>query len=458
MTSTEPDDDQGRLLGGRYRLGDLIGRGGMGSVWSAVDEMLRRDVAVKEVTAPAWVSDDERRSLAERTMREARAAARISHPNVVTVYDVVDEDGRPWIVMELVRARSLAQVVEQDGALPPSRVAAIALQVFAALSAAHEHGILHRDVKPGNVLVHDTGRTVLTDFGIATVQGDASLTVSGMLVGAPGYIAPERARGLEVGSASDLWSLAATMYAAVEGKPPFDRTGALPTLTAVLTEDPEPMVKAGPLRPLIEAMLRKEPEERPAPAEVEAVLRRVALGDLGEDEAATVLVSAGTGATASLVKGEPTRVQPALKAAAAASAPWYRGTSAKVAAGVGVAVLTAGAALAVAVLLDRPDPPGTGGVGGEQPVHVPSSVPLVSGEETTTSRRGRSHTVLPPPVSSTTAEHPTTTHTTHPTTTTPSKPTTTTPTKTQGPTSSSQPPDPGGEGGGGRSGPGEIFP
>ncbi|MCP3804760.1 serine/threonine protein kinase [Allokutzneria sp. A3M-2-11 16] len=445
MTSTEAGDDQGRLLGGRYRLGELIGRGGMGSVWSAVDEMLRRDVAVKEVAAPAWVSDDERRSLADRTMREARAAARISHPNVVTVYDVVDEDGRPWIVMELVRAPSLAQVVERDGALAPSRVAAIALQVFAALSAAHEHGILHRDVKPGNVLVHDTGRTVLTDFGIATVQGDASLTVSGMLVGAPGYIAPERARGLEVGAASDLWSLAATMYAAVEGKPPFDRTGALPTLTAVLTEDPEPMRNAGPLGPLIEAMLRKEPTERPAPAEVEGVLRRVALGDLGEDEAATVLVSsgAGAGATASLVKGEPTRVQPALKAAAAAAQPWYRGTPAKVGAGLGIAILAAGTALAIALLMSRQDPGGGGGDGGagNSPSYTQPSVPPISGEETTTSRRSRSQTTTPSTPSSTTPGQPTTTTPQQPTTT-PSKPTTTRPT-TQ-PSSPSTPPDPGG--------------
>ncbi|SDM22810.1 serine/threonine-protein kinase [Allokutzneria albata] len=446
MTSTEAGDDQGRLLGGRYRLGELIGRGGMGSVWSAVDEMLRRDVAVKEVTAPAWVSDEERRSLADRTMREARAAARISHPNVVTVYDVVDEDGRPWIVMELVRAPSLAQVVERDGALAPSRVAAIALQVFAALSAAHEHGILHRDVKPGNVLVHDTGRTVLTDFGIATVQGDASLTVSGMLVGAPGYIAPERARGLEVGTASDLWSLAATMYAAVEGKPPFDRTGALPTLTAVLTEDPEPMRNAGPLRPLIEAMLRKEPEERPSPAEVESVLRRVALGDLGEDEAATVLVSSGVGAgaTASLVKGEPTRVQPALKAAAAAAQPWYQRTPAKVGAGLGVAILTAGTALAIALLINQPDPidPGGDGGAGNSPSQVPPSAPLVSGEETTTSRRGRPQTTTPSTSHSTTSWQPSTTSQPPPPTTTPSKPSTTKPT-TQ-PSSPSTPPDPGG--------------
>ncbi|WP_210407946.1 serine/threonine-protein kinase [Allokutzneria sp. NRRL B-24872] len=448
MTSTEAGDDQGRLLGGRYRLGELIGRGGMGSVWGAVDEMLRRDVAVKEVTAPAWVSDEERRSLADRTMREARAAARISHPNVVTVYDVVDEDGRPWIVMELVRAPSLAQVVERDGALAPSRVAAIALQVFAALSAAHEHGILHRDVKPGNVLVHDTGRTVLTDFGIATVQGDASLTVSGMLVGAPGYIAPERARGLEVGTASDLWSLAATMYAAVEGKPPFDRTGALPTLTAVLTEDPEPMRNAGPLRPLIEAMLRKEPEQRPTPAEVEGVLRRVALGDLGEDEAATVLVSSGAGATggatASLVKGEPTRVQPALKAAAAASQPWFRSTPAKVGAGLGLAVLTAGTALAVVLLLTERDTGGGGGGGGTGTYpsqQTPQSVPMVSGEETTSSKRSRPQSTVPSTTPSTTSEQPTTTSQ-QPTTTTPSKPTSTKSTTSS--SSSSSPANPGG--------------
>ncbi|WP_211305336.1 serine/threonine-protein kinase, partial [Crossiella equi] len=185
MTETA-GDPRPDLLGGRYRIGDLIGRGGMGAVWAASDEVLHRSVAIKEVLAPNWASEDEKASLCERTQREARAAARISHPNVVTVFDVVEEDGRPWIVMENVASRSLSKVIDEDGPMTPRRVATIGEQILGALAAAHEHGILHRDVKPGNVLICEDDRAVLTDFGIASVDGDSSLTVSGVLVGAPG--------------------------------------------------------------------------------------------------------------------------------------------------------------------------------------------------------------------------------------------------------------------------------
>jgi hypothetical protein len=253
---------QGLVLGKRYRLVSPLGQGGMGTVWHARDELLGRDVAIKEVLLPPELDDQERELLCRRAMREARAAARLNHPNVVTVYDVLEHDGRPWIVMELMPSRSLADVVREDGPLPPQRVAAIGLKVLDALSAAHAAGVCHRDVKPSNVLLGDDGRVVLTDFGIANVEGDPSLTVTGLLLGAPAYMAPERALGQPVGAEADLWSLGATLYTAVEGRPPYDAGGPMPTLAAVVTRDPAPTQRAGPLTPVLEGLLRKDPTAR----------------------------------------------------------------------------------------------------------------------------------------------------------------------------------------------------
>jgi serine/threonine protein kinase len=267
------------LLAQRYRLLTEVGRGGMGTVWHARDEGLGRDVAVKEVILPHGFSDEEREIQHKRTFREARTAARLGHPGVVTVYDVVEEDGRPWIVMELIRGRSLAEQIKKEGPLPPRRVAEIARQMIGALNAAHEAGVLHRDVKPSNVLVTDarSARAVLTDFGIARAQSDATLTQTGMLIGSPAYIAPERARGKDALPASDLWSLGVTMYAAVEGKSPFERQDAMASLVAVLTDQPAPAPNAGPLRPIIEGLLRKNPSERLTAAEAAALLDRILL-------------------------------------------------------------------------------------------------------------------------------------------------------------------------------------
>ncbi|MGH3329554.1 MAG: serine/threonine-protein kinase, partial [Streptomycetales bacterium] len=267
-----------RVLAGRYRLDAQLGRGGMGIVWRGLDTTLGREVAVKEVLLPPQLPEGEVRTLRQRTLREARAAARLSHPGVVTVYDVVEEDSRPWIVMELLPSRSLAEVIREDGPLPYRRVAAIGLQVLAALRVAHAAGILHRDVKPGNVLFAPDGRAVLTDFGIASVEGDPSLTASGMLLGAPAYIAPERARGRTIGSASDLWSLGATLYAAVEGRAPHERGAALPTLTAVVNDEPDPAELAGPLEAVLDGLLRKDPAERLGAREAVALLEAVAGG------------------------------------------------------------------------------------------------------------------------------------------------------------------------------------
>ncbi|HSK27335.1 MAG TPA: protein kinase [Jiangellales bacterium] len=264
-----------RVIGGRYRLGAELGRGGMGTVWAARDEVLGRDVAVKEVVAPPSLAEEDRRLLRERTMREARAAARVDSPSAVTVFDVVEEGGRPWVVMELLPARSLADVLRQQGTLSPPRAAAIGLDVLSALTAAHRAGVLHRDVKPSNVMVDDE-RAVLADFGIATLDGDPSLTSTGMIVGSPSYMAPERARGAGPSPASDLWSLGATLFTAVQGRPPFERDSQLATLAAVVGEDTPAAPAAGPLEPVLRALLAKEPADRPDPARLRAMLEEVA--------------------------------------------------------------------------------------------------------------------------------------------------------------------------------------
>src|SRR5215212_3770264 len=265
-----------RVVGGRYALTDVLGRGGMGTVWLATDQVLERQVALKEVTFSVDLSDEDRRILRERTMREARAAARLVHPRVTTVYDVVEEDGRPWLVMEHVSARSLQEIIEEQGALPPDAVARIGLDVLAALDAAHRAGIVHRDVKPANVLVGANGHACLTDFGIATTTGDSSLTTGGALIGSPSYMAPERVNGEEPRPPVDLWSLGATLYAAVEGRPPFNRGEAMATLMSVVSEHPAPMLRAGPLEPVLSGLLTKDPTQRStAPAareQLEAVL------------------------------------------------------------------------------------------------------------------------------------------------------------------------------------------
>ncbi|WP_412180336.1 serine/threonine-protein kinase [Streptomyces yangpuensis] len=253
---------EGRLLAGRYRLGAVLGKGGMGTVWRAQDETLGRTVAVKELRFSSGVDDDEKRRLITRTLREAKAIARIRSGGAVTVYDVVDEDARPWIVMELIEGPSLAEFIRENGPLTPHRAAEVGLAVLEVLRAAHGQGILHRDVKPSNVLIAGNGRVVLTDFGIAQVEGDPSVTSTGMLVGAPSYISPERARGQKPGPPADMWSLGGLLYASVEGVPPYDKGSALATLTAVMTEPVDPPKNAGPLTEVIYGLLAKDPARR----------------------------------------------------------------------------------------------------------------------------------------------------------------------------------------------------
>ncbi|MFD9715420.1 protein kinase [Streptomyces sp. NPDC059076] len=268
-------DSEGRLLAGRYRLGGVLGRGGMGTVWRAVDETLDRTVAVKELRFPTSIDEEEKRRLITRTLREAKAIARIRNNNAVTVFDVVDEDDRPWIVMELVEGKSLAEAIREDGTLTPHRAAEVGLAILDVLRSAHREGILHRDVKPSNVLIAEDGRVVLTDFGIAQVEGDPSITSTGMLVGAPSYISPERARGHRPGPAADLWSLGGLIYASVEGCPPYDKGSAIATLTAVMTEPLDPPKNAGPLEEVIYGLLAKDPAQRLDDAGARALLTKV---------------------------------------------------------------------------------------------------------------------------------------------------------------------------------------
>jgi serine/threonine protein kinase len=256
--------DTGRVIAGRYRLQAPIGRGAMGVVWRARDQLLDRDVAVKEVKIAETLSDEERAHAYQRTLREAKTAARLNHPAVVTVYDVAEDEGRPWIVMQLVDAQSLDQVLASSGPLSPRRAAEVGRQLLSALSVAHSAGVMHRDVKPSNVLLGQDDRAVLTDFGIATFQGDPKLTQTGMVMGSPGFTAPERIRGEDASPASDLWSLGATLYAAVEGHGPFEkRGGAITTMAAIINEDAPEAPTAGALGPVIGALLRREPADRP---------------------------------------------------------------------------------------------------------------------------------------------------------------------------------------------------
>jgi hypothetical protein len=269
--------DLGVVVANRYRVVRTLGAGGMGQVWLARDEVLRRDVAIKEVALPWGLSQEEYEELRLRTLREARAAARLSHPSVVKIYNVESDEERQWIVMEYVRSRSLLQVLRENGPLPVDEVAGIGLAVLSALGAANRVGVLHRDVKPSNVLIADDGRVVLTDFGCALLDENAgAITRTGVIVGTPQYIAPERASTGVSTPASDLWSLGATLYHAVEGRAPYSRTTTMETLVALAKEKPDRMARAGALKPVIRGLLRKDPRARMSATEVERRLWQIA--------------------------------------------------------------------------------------------------------------------------------------------------------------------------------------
>jgi tRNA A-37 threonylcarbamoyl transferase component Bud32 len=314
-TNEKGQDEAGRLLAGRYRVVAQLGRGGMGVVWRAVDEVLGREVAVKELRTYTDADGPELADLRLRMQREARAAARVRHPGVVAVHDVAEVDGRPLIVMELVEGPSLDQVLRKQGTLDPREAAGIGAKVMDALVAAHEAGVLHRDVKPGNILLDRSGRVLLTDFGIATMDapGDGSatsLTRTGHLVGSLDYMAPERAQGADPGPASDVWALGATLYAAIEGASPFRRTSTFSTLTAIVGEPLPESHRAGPLGPVLERLLDKRPEARPGAEEARGLLQAVADGaEPGADSSTTTLRdtagSAGQAETAPEVPAAP---------------------------------------------------------------------------------------------------------------------------------------------------------
>ncbi|GGQ30983.1 protein kinase [Streptomyces pseudogriseolus] len=368
--SEEPGSE--RVIAGRYRLLSPLGEGGMGTVWRARDEVLHREVAVKEVRAPAGLPASDVERMYARLEREAWAAARIADRNVVTVYDVALEDGRPWIVMELVRGLSLAEVLDAEGPLSPRRAARIGAEVLAALRAAHAAGVLHRDVKPANVLIANDGRVVLTDFGIATVEGSSALTMTGEVVGSPEFLAPERALGRTPGPESDLWSLGVLLYAAVEGHSPFRQDTPLSTLRAIVDEELPPPRRAGPLAPVVEGLLRKDPAARLSAERASEDLRAVAAGGAPDaDPARTASAYAPTVAALPVPPTDPYRppvtagqAADGVPTAATATAPPPRGRR-------GAALLVAGLvllALALAgltyALLDRDDGGPEAGNGG----------------------------------------------------------------------------------------------
>ncbi len=274
-----PGDDQQRLIGGRYRLSVQLGSGAMGTVWSGYDEVLRRRVAVKELKVPPGVPQREAMAMRERMLREARALGGLSHPNVITVYDVVDAGGEPMVVLEMVPSRNLATLISEQGVLSTAQSAVVGFATAAALRAAHRAGITHRDVKPGNVLVAHDGQVKLTDFGIARNVADAPMTTAGLVLGSPAYIAPEVAAGQPVTPAADLWGLGATLFAAIEGRPPYDVRGdPVSTITEVVDgEVPRPSA-SGPVTDVIAALMVKEPAKRMPLGEVRRRLRPL-IGD-----------------------------------------------------------------------------------------------------------------------------------------------------------------------------------
>ncbi|MFI6937895.1 protein kinase [Streptomyces sp. NPDC050418] len=314
--SAEENTGEGRVLAGRYRIVGQLGRGGMGVVWRAYDEVLGREVAVKELRTYSDAAAPELSALRVRMQREARAAARVRHPGVVAVHDVAEADGRPLIVMELVDGPSLDAVLRERGPLTPREAAGIGAKVTEALAAAHRAGVLHRDVKPGNILLAADGRVLLTDFGIATMEdpGDGSathLTRSGELVGSLDYLAPERAQGQDPGPASDIWALGATLYGAVEGSVPFRRTSTWSTLTAIVVEPlPEP-VRAGPLTPVLQQLMAKDPQARPDADGAAQLLRAVADGAADDSPTAPLRPAPGGAAAGAPIPTEVSQPGPA---------------------------------------------------------------------------------------------------------------------------------------------------
>ena len=296
-------------VAGRYVLLEPLGRGGMGAVWRAHDEVLKRTIALKEVQIPPALEGSDGDGVHERVLREARAAARLSHPSATTVYDVIDEDGRTFIAMELVDAPTLGEIVNEHGPLEPEEVARIGLALLDALDAAHEVGMVHRDVKPDNVMVTDNGQVKLTDFGIASVKGDPRLTMSGVILGSPSYMAPEQADGKGAGREADLWSLGATLFFAVEGRAPFKKDSPIATLASVVGDPVPETQRAGSLAPAIAGVLTKDPAQRPDSSQLRRQLQAVTSGASDTSSDTTQAFEPQESGTAVAV-ATPERVEP----------------------------------------------------------------------------------------------------------------------------------------------------
>jgi len=324
----------GRRVANRYELEEELGHGGMGVVWRATDTLLSRQVALKEVDLPRGVDVTEREGMRARVTREARAAARLSHPGVVTVYDIAHDGGQDFIVMELVSAPTLEELVRAEGPLAPERAARLGLGLLDALEAAHRAGIVHRDLKPRNVMVRPDGAPKLADFGIASVQGDPRLTATGLVVGSPAYMAPEQVEAQPVSPATDLWALGATLWFAVEGQPPFGG-GEFQTLSAIVNGQPRRPERLGPLTPVLARLLVKDPAARATPAELRPLLRQIAAG-----QGATAVGARGRVPAPLADPRSGTRVQ----GRAGAQAPADRGTEVAGRAGGGPAATGGGRA------------------------------------------------------------------------------------------------------------------
>ncbi|TCO65447.1 serine/threonine protein kinase [Actinocrispum wychmicini] len=309
--------DEGRLVAGRYRLMHRIGTGAMGVVWQARDERLNRVVAVKQVLLQSGLSADEIDEALERVQREGRIAAKLHHPNAVTVFDVVDDDDAPWLVMEYVPSQSLAAAMKERGALPPLEVAAIGAQIAAALAAAHAAGIVHRDIKPGNILLADNGAVKITDFGISRASDDVQVTKTGLIAGTPAYLAPEVAYGKDPTPPTDVFSLGSTLYAAVEGEPPFGLSeNTLGLLHAVAAGKINPPRYAGPLAPVLISLLAAEAEERPTAAHARDMLAAVARGDLPDvPETRTMFAGPATDPRTRALNQQPPRSRTGVRPA-----------------------------------------------------------------------------------------------------------------------------------------------
>jgi eukaryotic-like serine/threonine-protein kinase len=344
MTSTTE-----RRVADRYVLREVLGKGGMGVVWRADDTLLRRRVAVKEIEFPQAPGVHGLDVVRERATREARTAAALTHSNIIAIYDTIHDDGRAYIVMEYVEAPTLATLIERDGRMDPRRAASIALDILEALEVAHAAGIVHRDVKPANVMVPPEGHAKLADFGIAIVKDDPKLTSTGMVLGSPQFMAPEQASGARSGSEADLWALGTTLYYMVEGVCPFDQGEPIPTLAAVVHDPPREPRRAGPLEPVIAELLQKDPGARPTSPRIREMLEKVVAGD--------PLLAASA-------EGLQSETSPAVDVPAQARTG--RGRSRRMVAGVTAVLVVVGGGLFLATR-PGPAPPSESNAGEEKP-------------------------------------------------------------------------------------------